>query len=125
MRKTLLAAAALVPAVAPLAGCTTTPSQTQGPTAMTMQPGQRMQLGPMVGQRSVREVMVSQGGAGLTVVYDMVPGQPQRVLRLENVNGMLEVIYGTAMPSTMALGSGGTPRLAQKGGGMYSVEYGR
>jgi len=47
------------------------------------------------------------------------------VLRLENVNGMLEVIYDTAMPSTMALGGGGTPRLVQQGGGMYSVEYDR
>jgi hypothetical protein len=66
------------------------------------------------------------GGGGLTVVYDMEPGQPEskRVLRLENVNGMLEVIYDEAMPSTMALGSGGTPRLVQGGGGMYSVEYG-
>ena len=47
------------------------------------------------------------------------------MLRLENVNGMLEVVYDTAMPGTMALGSGGTPRLVQKGGGMYSVEYDR
>ena len=92
-----------------------------------MRPGQRVQLGPMMGERVVREVMVSQGGGGLTVVYDMAPGQPQskRVLRLENVNGMLEVIYDEAMPSTMALGSGGAPRLVQKGGGMYSVEYDR
>ncbi len=91
-----------------------------------MQPGQRVQLGPMMGERVVREVMISQGG-GLTVVYDMAPGQPEskRVLRLENVNGMLEVIYDTAMPGTMALGSGGAPRLVQQGGGMYSVEYDR
>ena len=97
------------------------------PAAAPMQPGQRMQLGPVVGERVVREVMISQGGGGLTVVYDMAPGQPEskRVLRLENVNGMLEVIYDTAMPSTMALGSGGTPRLVQQGGGMYSVEYER
>lgn len=91
-----------------------------------MQAGQRVQLGPMMGERIVREVMVSQGGGGLTVVYDAAPGQPQskRVLRLENVNGMLEVIYDEAMPSTMALGSGGAPRLVPGGGGMYSVEYG-
>ena len=81
----------------------------------------------MMGERIVREVMVSQGGGGLTVIYDMAPGQPEskRVLRLENVNGMLEVIYDEAMPSTMALGSGGTPRLVPGGGGMYSVEYDR
>jgi hypothetical protein len=91
-----------------------------------MQFGQRVQLGPMLGERIVREVMVSQGGGGLTVIYDMAPGQPEskRVVRLENVNGMLEVIYDEAMPSTMALGSGGAPRLVQGGGGMYSVEYG-
>ncbi len=95
--------------------------------ALPMQVGRPVQLGPMMGERIVREVMVSQGGGGLTVIYDMAPGQPEskRVLRLENVNGMLEVIYDEAMPSTMALGSGGTPRLVQKGGGMYSVEYDR
>jgi hypothetical protein len=94
--------------------------------ALPMQIGRPVQLGPMMGQRIVREVMISQGGGGLTVIYDMAPGQPEskRVLRLENVNGMLEVIYDEAMPSTMALGSGGTPRLVPGGGGMYSVEYG-
>ena len=94
--------------------------------ALPMQFGQRIQLGDMMGERIVREVMVTQGGGGLTVIYDMAPGQPEskRVLRLENVNGMLEVIYDEAMPSTMALGSGGAPRLVQGGGGMYSVEYG-
>jgi hypothetical protein len=57
------------------------------PTAAPMQPGQRVQLGPMMGERVVREMMVSQGGGGLAVVYDAAPGQPQsqRVLRLENV----------------------------------------
>jgi hypothetical protein len=101
--------------------------QGSAPAALPMQIGQRVQLGPVAGERVVREVMVSQGGGGLTVVYDTAPGQPEskRVLRLENVNGMLEVIYDTAMPSTMPLGSGGTPRLVQRGGGMYSVEYDR
>ncbi|MBX6745778.1 MAG: hypothetical protein IRY87_27425 [Acetobacteraceae bacterium] len=91
-----------------------------------MQPGQRMQTEVALGKRTVREVMISEGGGGITVVYDMGPGkaQSQRVLRLENVNGMLEVIYDEAAPS-MALGSGGTPRLVQRGGGMYSVEYDR
>jgi hypothetical protein len=96
------------------------------PPALPMQFGQRVQLGPMLGERIVREVMVTQGGGGLTVIYGMEPGAPEsrRVLRLENVNGMLEVIYDEAMPSTMGLGSGGTPRLVPGGGGMYSVEYG-
>ncbi len=121
MRKTLFAATLALAAFG-AAG----PALAQ-PAAASMQPGQRMQLGPVVGERVVRDVMISQGGGALTVVYDMVPGQPEskRVLRLENVNGMLEVIYDTAMPSTMSLGSGGTPRLVQQGGGMYSVEYDR
>ncbi len=120
MRKTLFAATF---ALAAFGGAGPVLAQ---PAAAPMQPGQRMQLGPVVGERVVREVMISQGG-GLSVVYDMAPGQPEskRVLRLENVNGMLEVIYDTAMPSTMALGGGGTPRLVQQGGGMYSVEYDR
>ncbi len=94
--------------------------------AALMQTGQRMQTGVAVGERSVREVMISQGGGGIAIVYDMGPGTPQsqRVLRLENAIGMLEVVYDTTAP-TMALGSGGTPRLVQRGGGMYSVEYDR
>ena len=130
MRKTLTA---LIIASAVLGGGAPALAQQGGntpdavTTAAQMRPGQRIQLGPAMGERVVREVMVSQGGGGLTVVYDMAPGQPEskRVLRLENVNGMLEVIYDTAMPSTMPLASGGTPRLVQKGGGMYSVEYDR
>jgi hypothetical protein len=120
MRRTLIAstlafAAGGVPALA----------QSNAP-ALPMQFGQRVQLGDMMGERIVREVMITQGGGGLTVIYDMAPGAPEsrRVLRLENVNGMLEVIYDEAMPSAMPLGSGGTPRLVPKGGGMYSVEYG-
>ncbi len=109
------------------AAATSVPALAQGTApALPMQIGRPVQLGPMMGERIVREVMISQGGGGLTVIYDMAPGQPEskRVLRLENVNGMLEVIYDEAMPSTMALGSGGTPRLVPGGGGMYSVEYG-
>ena len=114
-------AAAFVAGAAPAAL-----AQNTQPAALPMQIGQRVQLGPMMGERIVREVMVSQGGGGLTVVYDAPAGQPEskRVLRLENINGMLEVIYDTAMPGAMALGSGGAPRLVQGGGGMYSVEYG-
>ena len=94
--------------------------------ALPMQIGRPVQLGPMMGERIVREVMISQGGGGLTVIYDMAPGQPEskRVLRLENVNGMLEVIYDQAA-QTMPTATGGTPRLVQRGGGMYSVEYDR
>ena len=120
MRKTLIALTLAFAGAAPAL------AQSGAAPALPMQIGQRVQLGNMMGERIVREVMVSQGGGGLTVVYDMAAGQPEskRVLRLENVNGMLEVIYDEAMPSTMGLGSGGTPRLVQGGGGMYSVEYG-
>ena len=116
VRKTLLTALAFA------AAATTASAQSAGP----MQPGERRQLGEIMGQRTVRDVMISQGGGGITVIYDMAPGQPQsqRVLRLENVNGMLEVVYDTragAMPTA----TGGAPRLVQQGGGMYSVEYGR
>ena len=118
MIRKLLFAAALVAAGTQLAAAQAPP---------TMQPGQRVQLGPMMGDRVIRHVMVTDGGGGIDIVYDMRPGQPEskRVLRLENVNGMLEVVYDTAMPSTMALGSGGRPRLVASGDGMYSVEYDR
>ena len=45
--------------------------------------------------------MMINDDASVTLVYDMAPGLPrsQRVVRLENVNGMLEVIYDTAVPS--------------------------
>jgi hypothetical protein len=132
MRKTL-SALALLGLAATVAGCAETNARTAQsgsrttPAALPMQVGQRVQLGPMMEGRVVREVMVSQGGGGLIVVYDNPPGQPEskRVLRLENNNGMQEVVYDMAMPSTMALGSGGAARLVQTGGGMYSVEYDR
>lgn len=123
----LLAATAFV-AVGCAEGGARTAAQPQAsaPAALPMQIGQRVQLGPMMGDRVVREVMVSQDGGSVFLVYDNPPGQAEskRVLRLENRNGMQEVVYDTAMPSTMALGSGGAPRLVQTGGGMYSVEYG-
>jgi hypothetical protein len=132
MRKTL-SALALLGLAATTAGCAETTARTAeaaprtAPAALPMQVGQRVQLGPMMGNRVVREVMVSQDGGSVFLVYDNPPGQPEskRVLRLENNNGMQEVIYDTAMPSTMGLGTGGTPRLVQTGGGMYSVEYDR
>lgn len=94
--------------------------------AVTMEPGQHLQLGPMMGDRTVRQVMIAPDGGGIDIIHDNPPGatQSQRVLRLENRNGMLEVIYGTrAMP--MPTVTGGTPRLVQGGGGMYRVEYDR
>ena len=121
MHRTLLTALVLASAAGAAAN-TASAQQSAGP----MQPGERRQLGEIMGQRTVRDVMISQGGGGITVIYDMAPGQPQsqRVLRLENVNGMLEVIYDQAAPSAPTA-TGGTPRLVQRGGGMYSVEYDR
>jgi hypothetical protein len=102
IRSTLLAAGFALASGATLAQTAPAP----------MQPGQRMQTSAAIGERRVRHVMISEGGGGITIVYDMPPGQPQsqRVLRLENVNGMLEVIYDIAMP-TMPLSGSGTPRL--------------
>ena len=79
MRKSLTALAIL--AAAAVAGCADTGARTgraqsSTPAALPMQIGQRVQLGTM-GDRVVREVMVSQGGGGLIVVYDMPPGQPE------------------------------------------------
>jgi hypothetical protein len=113
-------------AVCLAAAVLTCPQIAEAQSVGPMQPGQRVQLGPMMGERIVRDVMVAQNGGGVTIVYGMAPGQPEsrRVLRLENVNGMLEVVYDTAVPD-MPLSSGGTPRLVQRGGGMYSVEYDR
>jgi Spy/CpxP family protein refolding chaperone len=124
IRATLAAAAALA-----VAAALVLPSAAQAPSTMrlpsAMQPGQRVQLGPMMGQRVVREIMIGQDGNTVVLMYDMGADQPQsrRVLRLENVNGMLEVVYDTTVP-TMSLGRGGEARLVPSGGGMYSVEYG-
>jgi hypothetical protein len=116
LRLTTLAAAAVL-GVAPIGGAL-------AQSAVTMQPGQRLQLGPMMGERTVREVMVGPEGT-VTLIFDMPQGSPQskRALRVENVNGMLEVVYDTAAP-TMPTATGGVPTLVQRGSGMYSVEYG-
>jgi hypothetical protein len=126
MNRHLLLAAAVTLLGATAASAQSTPQAQGAQQAQGMQPGQRMQLGPLVGERTVRQVMISEGGGGIEIVYDMAPGatQSQRVLRLENINGMLEVIYDTRV-SGMPTASGGTPRLVQRGGGMYSVEYDR
>lgn len=113
-RKTILAAALA------LAGFIGT-AEAQG----LLQPGQRMQVVAGLGKGTVQQVMISPDGGGIDIVYAMPAGAPEsrRVLRLENVNGMLEVIYDTAMPQSMALGTGGTPRLIANGQGMYDVTY--
>jgi hypothetical protein len=99
------------------------PGTAQQPAAL--QPGQRIALGSMMGGRVLREIMIGQDGNTVVLMYDMPPGAPQsrRVLRLENNNGMLEVVYDTTVP-TMNLGAGGAPRIVPGGGGMFSVEYG-
>lgn len=114
LRITTFAAAALI-GLAPLAASAQT----------TMQPGQRLQLGPMMGDRTVREVMVGPEGT-VTLIFDNKDGTPQskRALRVENVNGMLEVVYDNTAPA-MPTASGGVPTLVQRGSGMYSVEYAR
>lgn len=105
------------------------PALAQAPSTMqlpaALQPGQRIALGSMMDSRMLRGIMIGQDGNTVILMYDMPEGSPQsrRVLRLENVNGMLEVVYDTAVP-TMDLGSGGAPRIVAGGGGMYSVEYG-
>lgn len=135
-RRLLLAAALALAAAGPALAQATPPAPAMAAPAMAapampatgaaLQPGQRMQLGPMLGARTLRHVMISEGGGGIDLVYDMAEGGPQtrRVLRLENVAGMLEVIYDPASPG-MATAAGGRPRLVQQGGGMYGVEYDR
>jgi hypothetical protein len=134
MLRNLILASVLVTGAA----CTTTdaaPPRAAAPAPMAaapapmaaMQPGQRMPVAALPQGASIRNVMISQGGGGIDVVYAMPPGAPQsqRVVRLENVNGMLEVVYDTRMSAAMPLGSGGRPRLVQQGGGMYNVVYDR
>lgn len=122
----LLATAACAEMGSMMPGATASARPAAPPTPVAgMAPGQRMQVAAMPPGATLRHVMISQGGGGVDLVYDMPPGAPQsqRVVRLENVNGMLEVQYDTSMSSSMPLGSGGTPRLVQGGGGMYDVVY--
>jgi hypothetical protein len=124
-RSRFLAAALALSALAgaPIAQAQTIPSALQG---APMQPGQRMQLGPIAGERSVRMVMINDDSS-VTLVYDMAPGLPQsqRVVRLENVNGMLEVIYDTGVPTMRVGNDGAVPRLTVGTGGMIEVQYDR
>lgn len=130
MRQIYLASLA-VPALA-LAACAPdapSPRAVAGPAVAaspqgTMLPGQRTIITD-VGERSVRRVLVGPNGGSVWLVYDEAPGRPQsaRVVRLENVNGSLQVVYDTATPTT-PVGGSGVPRLVQQGGGNYSVVYG-
>ncbi len=122
VRRTLFATAAIALGAAVAATAT---ALAQG-TPATTQAGERMQTNLALGERKVRMVMIGDDGNTVDIVYGMEPGptQSQRVLRLENVNGMLTVIYDGTVPG-MALGTGGTPRLVQQGGGMYEVVYDR
>lgn len=122
MLRLSLLATALLAGLAVDANAQQGASISQNPQGMV--PGQRLQLGPMLGGRVVRQVMIGQDGGNIEIVYDSADApQSQRVLRLENINGMLEVVYDTRPGGAMAAGSGGAPRLVQSGGGMYSVEY--
>ncbi len=120
-RKTLFAAALAFTAFAGL-GAVQAQSLTSG---SLMQPGQKMQIVSGLGKGTVQQVMISPDGGGIDIVYAMPAGAPEsrRVLRLENVNGMLEVVYDTKMPQQMPLATGGTPRLVANGQGMYDVMY--
>jgi hypothetical protein len=129
-RKTLLAAAA----IAALGGFATigagdAAAQGTGPatSATAMQPGQRMQLGPMLGSRRVRMVMIADDGNTVDLVYDdadpRTRTQSQRVLRLENVNGMLEVVYDTSAPTMVVTSGGRVARVESSGGGMIEITY--
>lgn len=123
LHRIILAATLVMGAVFTGPATAQSPSTTQQPVAL--QPGQRLALGSMMGGRVLREIMIGQDGNTVVLMYDMPAGAPQsrRVLRLENNNGMLEVVYDTAVP-TMSLGAGGVPRIVPGGGGMFSVEYG-
>ncbi|MDN3564235.1 hypothetical protein ACFQY5_31475 [Paeniroseomonas aquatica] len=127
IRRIALAAAL---ALSTFAAAPAAEAQTAAATAIQpgapMQPGQRMPLGPIAGERSVRMVMINDD-ASVTLVYDMAPGLPQsqRVVRLENVNGMLEVVYDTAAPSMRVGNDGAVPRLTVGTGGMIEVQYDR
>jgi hypothetical protein len=95
------------------------------PPATVMQPGKPMSLGPVVGERVIRQIMIGDNGTTVDLIYDMAPGAPEsrRVVRLENKNGMLEVVYDQQPGTSRPLASGGTPRLVAKTGGMYDVVY--
>lgn len=121
-----VAAAYGVVAFAGPAGAQTQPPRAAAAQGMPMQPGQRLQLGPMMGERTVRMVMINDN-ASVTLIYDMAQGLPQsqRVVRLENVNGMLEVIYDTTAPTMRVGNDGAVPRLTVGTGGMIEVQYDR
>ncbi|WP_149539446.1 hypothetical protein [Siccirubricoccus phaeus] len=91
-----------------------------------LQPGGRLQL-PVarLGNTVIRHVMIGDSGTVAELMFDADKDTTRsaRVVRVENVNGMLEITYDTSM--TRPTASGGMPRLVPGGGGMYSVDYGR
>ena len=123
-RKTILAAALALSAFIPLVG-----AAAQGATqpALAMPAGQRLPTTAALGDRVVRNVFVNQGGGSIDIVFDMPAGatSSRRVLRLENVGGMLEVVYDTAMPAGRPQAGGAIPTLTYNGGGNYDITYGK
>jgi hypothetical protein len=88
----------------------------------------RMVTQAPLGERVVRMVRFNENGSSVDIVYDMAgTGLPQstRVVRLENVNGMLEVIYDTAAPTMRVGNDGAVPRLTVGSGQMIEVQYDR
>lgn len=97
MPKRLIATLAAGAALA-ATGCAPDGTAASSAPAAAMPPGQRMMVAE-VGQRTVRMVQINDNGRTVDLIYDMAPGQPQspRVLRLENVNGVLQVIYDNSV----------------------------
>ncbi len=113
-----IAAAAMAPAAAG-------PAVT--PLAARMRPGERVQLGRMMGNGRVRMVMISENGGTIDVIYDESDPRQRtmsaRALRLENRNGMLEVVYDTAAPTMDVTTRGNVRRVENAGGGMIEIVY--
>ncbi len=97
------------------------------PVAARMRPGERVQLGRMMGNGRVRMVMISENGGTIDVIYDESDPRQRtmsaRALRLENRNGMLEVVYDTAAPTMDVTTRGNVRRVENAGGGMIEIVY--
>ena len=109
MFRTIVLSSAVLAAAVALGGG----AAAQGGGATAMQPGERMRLGPILGDRTVRQVMISEGGGGIEIVYDMAPGAPQsqRVLRhvLARIRALTPVRRGRRGP----LRAAGRPAAVQ------------
>ena len=71
MLRNLILASVLVTGAACTVTDAASPRATAAVPMAAMQPGQRVQLGPMLGERTVRNVMITEGGGGMySVVYD-------------------------------------------------------